>query len=130
MPTNPAGAVLLVEDEPLLREMAGSMLASLGLKVFEAEDGAAAVELFRQRGPEIRFVLCDLTMPTMDGWETLTALRHLSPTLPIILTSGYDKAQVMSGDHPEWPQVFLSKPYRLQTLSDAIRQALGAGKCD
>jgi CheY-like chemotaxis protein len=63
----------------------------------------------------------------MDGWETLTALRQIAPDLPVILASGYDKAHVMAGDHPEWPQVFLGKPYKLKGLSDAIGQALVGG---
>jgi len=60
----------------------------------------------------------------MNGWETLTALRKLAPDIPVILASGYDKAQVMAGDHPDLPQVFLGKPYKLKVLSDAISQAL------
>ena len=67
-------------------------------------------------------------MPRMDGWETLRALRQLAPDLPVILTSGYNKAQVMAGDHPELPQVFLGKPYGLQGLSYAISQALASRK--
>jgi CheY-like chemotaxis protein len=67
-------------------------------------------------------------MPRMDDWETLTALRKLAPDLPVILASGYDKAQVMAGDHPELPQVFLGKPYRLKELRVAIGQALVSRK--
>ena len=115
--------VLLVEDEEMVREMAADMLKSLGFSVLEAKDGVEAVEVFRQRQEEIRCVLCDLTMPRMNGWETLTALRKLAPDIPVILASGYDKDQVMAGDHPEWPQVFLGKPYKLKGLSDAIGQA-------
>jgi len=92
--------------------------------VLEAKDGVEAVDVFRQRRDEIRCVLCDLTMPRMNGWETLTALRKLAPGIPVIMASGYDKAQVMAGDHPEWPQAFLGKPYDIKRLSDAINQAL------
>jgi two-component system, cell cycle sensor histidine kinase and response regulator CckA len=118
------GTVLLVDDGEMVRNMAAAMLKRLGFSVLEAKDGVEAVEVFRQRQGEIRFVLCDLTMPRLNGWETLTALRKLSPDLPVILTSGYDKAQAMAGDHPELPQVFLGKPYKLKGLDDAIRQAL------
>jgi two-component system, cell cycle sensor histidine kinase and response regulator CckA len=118
------GTVLLVDDEETVRGMAAAMLKRLGFSVLEAKDGVEAVEVFRQRQGEIRFVLCDLTMPRLNGWETMTALRKLSPDLPVILTSGYDKAQAMVGDHPELPQVFLGKPYKLKELGDAIRQAL------
>ena len=123
-----SGTVLLVEDEEMVREMAAAMLTRLGFSVLEAKDGVEAVELFRQRQDEIRCVLCDLTMPRMNGWETLTALRNLAPDIPVILASGYDKAQVMAGDHPELPQAFVGKPYKFKGLSDAINQALVSEK--
>ena len=118
------GTVLLVEDEEMVRTMGKRMLMRLGFTVLEAKDGVEAVEVFRQHQDEIGCVLCDLTMPRINGWETLAALRKLKPGVPVILTSGYDKAHVMAGDHPEWPQVFLGKPYKLKELSDAISQAL------
>ncbi len=118
------GTMLLVEDEELVRKLAGVMLTRLGYKVLEAKDGVEAVEKFRQHQGEIGCVLSDLTMPRMDGWETLAALRKLSPGIPVILSSGYDEAQVMAGDHPERPNAFLGKPYQLKGLSDAINRVL------
>jgi PAS domain S-box-containing protein len=122
------GTVLLVEDEEMVRNMAAAMLTRLGFTVLPAKDGLEAVELFRPRRDDICCVLCDLTMPRLNGWGTLTALRKLNPEVPVILASGYDQAQAMSGDHSEWPQVFLSKPYTLKGLSDAIGQALVSKK--
>lgn len=119
-----SGTVLLVEDEERVREMAADMLKRLGFAVLEAKDGVDALEVFRQSRDEIRLVLCDLTMPRMNGWETLTALRKLMPDIPVILASRYDEPKVMAGDHSEWPQVFLGKPYKFKELSDAIGQAL------
>jgi CheY-like chemotaxis protein len=104
--------------------MAAAMLRRLGFTVLAARDGVEAVKVFNEQKNAIRFVLSDLTMPRMDGWETLTALRRIDPDLPVILASGYDKAQVMAGEHSEWPQAFLGKPYRLNELKDAINQAL------
>jgi two-component system, cell cycle sensor histidine kinase and response regulator CckA len=118
------GRVLLVEDEEQVRNLARVMLARLGFTVLEARDGIEAVEIFQRHPDEIRCVLCDLTMPRMDGWTMLAALRKLSPGLPVILSSGYDKEQVMAGDHPEWPQAFLGKPYQLKALGEAIHCAL------
>jgi two-component system cell cycle sensor histidine kinase/response regulator CckA len=122
------GTVLLVEDELMVRKVGESVLSKLGFTVLLAEDGVEAVEVFRQHKDEVRCVICDLTMPRMDGWETLAALRKLAPGLPVVLTSGYDKAQVMAGDHPELPEAFLSKPYQLHELRDAIRRALVGAK--
>ena len=87
-------------------------------------DGVEAVEVFRQHQDEIRCVLSDLTMPRMDGWEALTALRKLSPDIPVILSSGYDEAQVMAGEHAECPSAFLGKPYRVEVLREMISRVL------
>ncbi len=96
----------------------------LGYTVLEARDGIEAVEVFRLHSVEIRCVFCDLTMPRMDGWETLAALRSLLPGIPFVLTSGYGKEHVMAGDHDEWPQAFLEKPYQFKALGDSICRAL------
>jgi CheY-like chemotaxis protein len=118
------GTVLLIEDEEQVRKMARAMLAHLGYRVLEANDGMAAVEIFRQHKNEIRCVLSDLTMPRMNGWDTLAALRRLSPDIPVILSSGYDEAHVMSGEHPERPNTFMGKPYQLKGLRDTINRVL------
>jgi PAS domain S-box-containing protein len=115
------GTVLLIEDEDQVRKMARTMLTHLGYRVLEAKDGAEAMDIFQQHQEEIRCVLSDLTMPRMNGWEALAAMRKLSPDIPVILSSGYDEAHVMADEHPERPNAFLGKPYRLQELGDTIR---------
>ena len=115
-----SGTVLLVEDDPSVRQPVASALQRMGYTVLEAVDGAQAVEFFRHRSAPIRCVLCDLSMPGMDGWATLEALRKLSPDIPVILASGYSEAEVMAGDHPERPNAFLGKPYNLKELAQAI----------
>jgi len=120
--------VLLVDDEEMVRKVCKAALTSLGFTVLLARDGVEAVEVFTQHNDEVRCVLCDLTMPRLNGWETLAALRRLAPGLPVILASGYDMAHLMAGDHPEQPQAFLSKPFQLEGLRDAIGRALTHGK--
>lgn len=119
------GAVLLVEDEPSVRRMGRAMLERLGFDVLEARDGMDALDGFRQNRDAVRLVLCDLTMPRMDGWATLEALKQIDPDIPVILASGYDQAHAMAGDHDNPPQAFLAKPYQLSSLRDAVRKALG-----
>ena len=120
------GTVLLIEDEEPVRNMAKMMLTRLGYTVLDARDGAEAVDVFQKHQDEIIFVLSDLTMPRMDGWETLAALRKLSPDIPVVLSSGYDKTQVMAGDHTEQPDAFLGKPYQLKGLRETINRVLAA----
>jgi PAS domain S-box-containing protein len=118
------GTVLVVDDETSVREVLKTVIEVIGFTVLCAKDGVEAMEVFRQHQDEICLVLCDLTMPRMDGWETLTALRLLAPGIPVILSSGYSEAQVMAGDHPELPQAFLSKPCRLVELREAFSRVL------
>jgi urea ABC transporter urea binding protein len=118
------GLVLLVEDDRLVRRPVAGALTQLGFTVLQAQDGVEALELFRERSSEIRCVILDLTMPRMGGWETLQALRALMPGLPVILTSGYDEARALAGEHPEKPQVFLGKPYEFAQLREAIARVL------
>ncbi len=118
------GMVLLVEDEELVRKVSSAMLSHLGYSVLEARDGIEAVELFRRHREEILCVLCDLIMPRMNGWETLAALHSMAPGFPVILASGYIEVPGMEKEHPQLPLTFLSKPYRPEQLSEAIRHAL------
>jgi PAS domain S-box-containing protein len=118
------GTILLVDDDAFLLESAGALLEGLGFVLLTANNGAEALKVFREHQDEIRCVITDLSMPNMDGWEVLVALRHLVPDLPVILASGYDKAKVLAPSHAERPTAFLGKPFSLQQLRDALGQAL------
>jgi CheY-like chemotaxis protein len=104
------------------------MLSLLGFEVLSARDGIEAMEMFQQRKDQIQFVLTDFAMPRMNGLETLTALRQIAPSLPVILASGLSEEQVMEGIHHERPQAFLAKPYRFDVLRDTIHWALKEAK--
>lgn len=119
------GTVLLVEDEDIVRKMAEIMLTRLGFKVLLAKDGIEAVEIFGKHLDKIDVVVSDLTMPRMNGWETLLKVRQIRPDIPIILTSGYDESVAINGTHPNLPyQVFLHKPYQKAAFKDALDRAL------
>ncbi|MFO8112181.1 MAG: PAS domain-containing protein [Desulfosalsimonadaceae bacterium] len=126
--TETGATVLVVEDEEQVRKLAANLLIHLGYTVIEAKDGLEAVDVFRTHRDELRCVLCDLTMPRMDGWNTLVALRELSPDIPVILSSGYNEAQVMADQHRERPDAFLGKPYQRKDLEDTIARVLKAKK--
>jgi CheY-like chemotaxis protein len=118
------GTVLLIDDQDLVRNMVGSILKRLGFSVLEAAGGIEGLELFTQHREKIRCVITDLTMPKMDGWETLMALRKIQPNLPVILVSGYDEAQVMERFDLEKPQAFLRKPFSKAELEKALNKSL------
>src|SRR5919108_3034960 len=94
----PSPTVLLVEDDPVVRRVAGRALARAGLSVVEARDGYEALEL--ASGP-VDLVVADLVMPRMGGHELIRRLRLRRPKLPALLISGYGG----SGEH------VLAKPF-------------------
>ncbi len=118
------GKVLLIEDEDMVRKISASMLKKLGFTVLYAGNGMEAVKIFSEDPEKITLVLSDLSMPKMNGWETLAALRRIRPNIPVILASGYNEAQIMAEIHKEKPQAFLHKPYQLNTLKETIRKVL------
>ncbi len=124
--SNLAGqTILLVEDEHLVRKVAASMLESLGFKVITAQDGDEAVEIFTKQQKNIDAVLCDLSMPRMDGWQTLKALRKMAPEIPVVLSSGHDEySATLSGSNPLRDEIFLHKPYQKKELKHALSCAL------
>ena len=130
VPITGGGLVLVVEDEEEVRELSAAMLNYLGFGVLSARDGVEAVEIFGQHTGQIRCVLCDVSMPRMDGWETLEALRRITPGIPVILASGYNEEQVLEGDHSELPQAFIRKPYLREQLREAMGKALGLARDD
>jgi CheY-like chemotaxis protein len=115
--------ILLVEDEEQVRVMTESMLSRLGFAYLSAENGAEALTLFKRHADSIALVVCDLIMPSMGGWETMDALKEIAPTLPWVMTSGYDETQVMHEGRKQYPQVFLQKPYKKDELGAAIDAA-------
>jgi len=121
------GTVLLVDDQDAVRKTGAGMLRRLGYSPMSASSGLEAVAVFREHHNEICCVITDLTMPDMDGWETLAALRKIQPDLPVVLVSGHDQSQAMKQDRPEKFQAFLHKPYAMIQLKNALLKALQQG---
>ncbi len=119
-----AGTVLVVDDEPGIREMAKDLLTSLGYETLVAEDGEEACRLFREQGGRVSLVLLDIVMPRMGGTETFERLRALSPSLPILLSSGYTVEGGAQELLNRGADGFIQKPYSLSDLAQAVRGIL------
>jgi two-component system, cell cycle sensor histidine kinase and response regulator CckA len=117
--------VLVVEDEPPLRELIRNILEGYGYKVLEAGCGTAALELWREHKPEIDLVLTDMIMPGgMTGRELATTLRSEKPELKVIFTTGYSE-DVLGKDFVAREGLnFLQKPYHPERIAHAIRECL------
>ena len=119
------GTLLLVDDDVAARAVARALALQLGLQVLEAADGKEAVHTFSLHKDEISLVLMDLTMPNMDGREAFRRIREILPTIPVILSSGYNEKEAV-GDLPGGSLAgFLPKPYRHQQFEAVIRRSFG-----
>jgi PAS domain S-box-containing protein len=113
-------AVLLVEDNPEVREVAGMLLEQLGYRVFYVESAAAAFQLLAS-GEAIDLVFTDVVMPgELDGLALAHRVKEEYPDIAVLLTSGYAKAaNTCEAGFP-----IVRKPYQLPTLARAVREAL------
>lgn len=122
------GTVLVVDDEPIVRDVAQSMLERAGLEVMTAEDGREALVVFSEHIDEIDCVILDLTMPHLDGEETFRELRRIRPEVPVILASGYNQQDVTQKFAGKGLAGFIQKPFRLETLTEMVRTILVPGE--
>ena len=118
-------SILLVEDEKPVRELAACVLERYGYKVFQADTGMEALEIWERRKNQIKLVLTDLVMPNnMNGRELAEKMWAESPALKVIFTSGYS-ADIVGKDFKLQADLnFLQKPYQPQTLALTIRRCL------
>ncbi len=116
--------VLLVEDEPALRELAEQALRSYGYQVLAAGDAAEALDHVRRRGLEIAIVITDVVMPLQSGPALATRIRRLAPDLPILFVSGHGEDAVLRHGLPTHELHFLSKPYTQRELALKVREIL------
>ena len=122
LPWRGSGLALVVDDEAPVRRAACSMLQHLGFTTCVAENGADALAMLEERGEEIVVVVLDRTMPVLNGAETLRRLRQKHPTLPVVMTSGFDVGGPTQLAEPY--VTFLPKPYRIAELQTKLREAL------
>lgn len=117
-----AHTVLLIDDEPFIQDIVGMMLESLGYEVLLAADGSEGVRLVATHRNKILLILCDLSMPGMDGWQTITAIRQIAPELPVILASGYAIEEQVQREHPDQPWMIMQKPFVYDELERILRR--------
>ena len=118
--------VLLVEDEPTLRELTSAFLQSKGYRVLEASNGVQALELCRMH-TSIAVLVTDVVMPELGGPALAAYATKMVPNLKVVFMSGYtDRA--MDQKVLEGGTEFLQKPFSFDTLARTIRRALDAGR--
>ena len=116
--------ILVVDDEAMVQKLARAVLENAGYRALSASDGAQALEVLSERGAEISLMLLDLTMPVLGGEDTFQEVQKLYADLPVIVSSGYAREQVLTRFDTLKPLAFLQKPYTASRLLAAVRSAL------
>ena len=117
------GRILLVEDEPGLRDIAQRVLARAGFEVTTAAGPDEAILAAESMTEHIDLLLSDVVMPGMRGPELAIRLRRSRPGLRVLLVSGYAEEIVEGGRDDSVP--FLAKPFSAESLLTAVDGALG-----
>jgi two-component system cell cycle sensor histidine kinase/response regulator CckA len=126
LPKGRGELILVVDDEPAIREITSRTLENYGYKAMTANDGAEAVAVFAQHKDQVAAVLTDMAMPYMDGPATIRALHKMDPKVRIIASSGL-QGNGSQADFAGTPiRAFLPKPYTadklLNTLADVLKE--------
>lgn len=123
VPTGKGETILVVDDEPTIREITKETLEAYGYSVLTAGDGTEAVSVFASHADQVRIVICDVSMPYMDGPATIRALTNLKPSAGVVVVSGLSQAQRLVKDL-ESVRAFLPKPYTAEKLLGTIADVL------
>jgi two-component system cell cycle sensor histidine kinase/response regulator CckA len=116
--------VLLVEDEPVVRQMASRVLQEYGYGVIEARDGREALGVLERGDGRIRLLVTDVVMPGMDGRELARLAEAVRPGLPVLYMSGYTDDEIVRRGLLEAGQPFLQKPFNPETLGGQVARML------
>jgi PAS domain S-box-containing protein len=118
------GAILVVDDEEMIRTLSVAMLEAFGFDTLVATDGEMALEIFRSEGDRISLVLLDQSMPIMDGLTVFRELRRIRPDIKVLLASGYSEEEVSERFKGLQLDGFIQKPYTVKRLSDEVQRVL------
>ncbi len=126
-PEAPRGAgelILVVDDEPAIREITRQTLEAYGYRAIVASDGAEAIAIYAQRADEIALVITDMMMAIMDGPAAIRVLRRMNPKIRIIAASGISANGGAARLSELQVKHFLAKPYTAESLLQTVQRAL------
>jgi CheY-like chemotaxis protein len=123
MPEVSANCILLVDDDPSIRNLLSIHLAKAGFEALHAEDGIDALVKLRDTLP--RVIIADLKMPRMSGFEFIRVVRRRFPTIPVIALSGWIPSEFSEDIKPDcwFEKSMLGFPELLQTVRYLARKA-------
>jgi CheY-like chemotaxis protein len=122
------GKILIMDDEEIIREVAGEMLKHFGYEVEFAKDGAEALEKYAnamKSGTSFDAVIMDLTIPGgMGGKEAVKKLIEIDPDVKAIVSSGYSSDPVITNFRQHGFAGIITKPYQVSELNEQVKNVL------
>jgi CheY-like chemotaxis protein len=118
--------ILVVEDEPMVREIVVRSLTHLGYTVHKANDGQEGLELSREFADDIDLIFSDIVMPRLSGPEMMQKVRQENRDTPVLFTTGFTESKHLlenGGDLREGIDL-LQKPYTPNVLAERVREKL------
>ncbi|HUT66279.1 MAG TPA: response regulator, partial [Spirochaetota bacterium] len=122
--THGRGAVLVVDDESQMRELAITTLRQCGYNTIVAENGVEALSLYKHRKNEIDLVILDVIMPKMGGWECFHHLKEFDPEVKVLIMTGYTTDGSVEDFLKEGAKDVIIKPFDLDTFTGSVNKAL------
>ncbi len=116
--------ILIVDDEPSIREVARTIFEDHNYQTIAASSGAEAIDIYTARHQEIQVVLMDMMMPSMDGLTSAGIMQQIDSNVKIIISSGLVSSSEVAPLPNMGVRAFLSKPYTAQELLDTLQQVL------
>jgi CheY-like chemotaxis protein len=116
--------LLLIEDEPLVRELAYEILIGQGYQVLGAGSGAEALRICESHAEPIQLVVTDVIMPGMNGREVYERMAQLRPGLKVLYMSGYTQSAIVHRGVLEPGTAFVQKPFTIPGFLERVRETL------
>jgi two-component system cell cycle sensor histidine kinase/response regulator CckA len=118
------GAVLIVDDEKPVLEVGAEMLKAIGYKVFKAQNGSTAIDLYKEYQDQIDLVILDMILPDLGGGQIFDLLKEINPAVAVILSSGYSIEGKATDILNRGCKGFIQKPFSMEELAEKIKSVI------
>ncbi|MBC8284824.1 MAG: response regulator [Nitrospinae bacterium] len=124
------GKIMIVDDEPDVRDAIKLQLTGKNFKILEAGDGAEAIATMKQEDhmTNVGLILCDIRMPNVDGVECVDYLKANAPGIPIVVITAFPDAELAASLMKKGIKEYLVKPVEKEKLISVVDKLISAGK--
>ena len=118
------GLILLIDDEEIIRMTSGEILNELGYEVLSAASGDEGIILLNEKGSSVSLIILDMSMPGKSGLDVYREIKESTPSVKVLLTSGYRDDEKLDQLIRSYNDGFIQKPYTISELSGKLSELL------